>query len=505
MSRFDGRISRRQLLGGLAASAAGIALPKAARAQSQDRRFLIVIGGTGGASIIDSFMPIRSSESANAATINTFPDQEVFDIAGSQLRAVELSASTLGAPGFASLPMTWDPTALRSITERRKDDLLVTSMTSTSVNHTVGQKRAITGNAAWNGRTLQELVAMQYGQELLLPNVNMGFGGYLEDGTDRALPPHSFKEPLTAHPVLWTFSTDGSRGIKDLPPRSLIDAARRVRDTQLVPASECFKRVQNHESVTRWLDQRGPLRERIESADLITQLQMAPDQPPVIPLNEFGLLESPDGARIRAAFPNWLDDPLEAQAALAFLLIKNQLSVTVTLSPTFNPVLLGSGAFVNLPLSFDYSHTNHRFGQAVMWSRIMSVTDRLIGLLQDEIFDPNTGERFWDRSMIYIATDFGRSKGRPLDPMAPEGSLVFGSGHDLNNGVAILSPMVQGNTVLGGVDPHTGMTFGFDRVTGAPTPSAQISEEDVFAGMLGALGLELPSSMAPVPAMIRST
>jgi hypothetical protein len=41
-----------------------------------------------------------------------------------------------------------------------------------------------------------------------------------------------------------------------------------------------------------------------------------------------------------------------------------------------------SGTLVNAPVAFDYSHDYHRSMQAVMWSRILKVTDALIGLLK---------------------------------------------------------------------------------------------------------------------------
>ena len=62
--------------------------------------------------------------------------------------------------------------------------------------------------------------------------------------------------------------------------------------------------------------------------------------------------------------------------------------------------------------------------------------------------------------MIYIPTEFEKrmssSHGRKRagDPV-----------NDLNNGVAVLSPLVNGGRVLGGVDPNTGLTFGFDPST----------------------------------------
>jgi hypothetical protein len=473
-----------------------------ARAQTTKPRFLFVIGGTGGASIIDAFLAIRAGESGAPARINCFPDAEVLSIAGSPLRAVELSNATLTAPGFMSLPITFDPAMMRSFAERRKQDMLVATMTTTSVNHVVGQKRAITGNGAWSGRTLQEAVATEYGAGLLLPNVNMAFGGFLEDGADPSIGTRARKEPLAAHPVLWTFSTDGSRGIKDLPSRALIDRARRVRDEALDPASPFYAIAAPHPKVVRWLEQRGDGREAIEAADLITKLQFAPNLLPNVPLTEHGLSESPDGARIRQIFPNWLDDTLEAQAALAFLLVKNGLSAAVTISPSFNPILTSAG-LVNAPLSFDYSHNNHRLAQASMWSRILSIIDRLIGLLESEL--DRDGETLWSRSMIYVATDFGRTKQRPENPSLPEGDPVFGSGHNLDNGVLVISPLVRGNTVLGAADPNTGLTTGFDPVSGAGAPGVA-TEPMIFAGLLQALGIDTSGTSLPdVPAMVRST
>ena len=46
---------------------------------------------------------------------------------------------------------------------KHKQDMMVVTLTGTSVNHGIAQKRAITGNEAWSGRTLQELVALEYG------------------------------------------------------------------------------------------------------------------------------------------------------------------------------------------------------------------------------------------------------------------------------------------------------------------------------------------------------
>ena len=71
-------INRRSLLKGIAAGAAASILPWGLRAQpAHDRRFLIVITATGGASIIDAMLAIRASESNQADVLNTFADAQV--------------------------------------------------------------------------------------------------------------------------------------------------------------------------------------------------------------------------------------------------------------------------------------------------------------------------------------------------------------------------------------------------------------------------------------------
>ena len=162
---------------------------------------------------------------------------------------------------------------------------------------------------------------------------------------------------------------------------------------------------------------------------------------------------------MRTAFPNYDWDPLHAQAALAFLLIKNRVSVTVTLGNSFDLVLedgaslggggLPEGSMANPPIGFDFSHQAHRSTRAFMWSRIYEIAGGLMTLLQGEEW--RDGQSLWDRTMIYVATDFGRSKTRPSN------AGDWGSGHDLNNGLVLLSPMVNGNTVLGGVDSWWGL------------------------------------------------
>ena len=77
---------------------------------------------------------------------------------------------------------------------------------------------------------------------------------------------------------------------------------------------------------------------------------------------------------------------------------------------------------------------------------MLGVADGLISLLKNVELEP--GVSFWEKTMIYCATDFGRSKKRN-----GINDTSFGSGHHLNNGVLAISPMLAGNKVLGGVKP----------------------------------------------------
>ena len=86
----------------------------------------------------------------------------------------------------------------------------------------------------------------------------------------------------------------------------------------------------------------------------------------------------------------------------------------------------------------------------------------------------------WDRSFIYLATEFGRDKVKS-----------GGSGHNMNNGSLMISPMLKGNQVFGGIDQSTGLTYGFDPNTGAPNRSAKLGREgDVYSVIAQAFGIE---------------
>jgi hypothetical protein len=455
----------------------------------EDRRFLVVLGCLGGASILDSFLAIRASESRNAATLNTFPDAVVQGFDGSPLRAVDLKRDSVGAIPFAF------ESRQSEFVRSHKDDMMVVTVEGTSVNHAVAQKRSVTGNNAWNGRTLQECVAEYYGADLPLANVNMSIGGLAERGSDVSLPAAAYHEQV-AQPRLLFVGMDGVRGIKDAPDRALVDAARRLRNETLDPQSTFYRTFAKSARLKRWMQHRSETQPALEARDLITKLNPLADTPQV-PLAAYGLASSPDGEKVREQFPDMLADPLQAKAALTFLLIKYQVSVTVTLSPTFDAVLPSPSDLRNPPIAFDFSHQANRSTQAFMWRRALDISDRLIRLLQSEPF-LETGQSLWDRTMIYCATDFGRSVSRPAN--ADE----FGTGHHLENGVLVLSPFVRGNSVLGGVHADTAEIHGFDLQTGRPDSDRKTSEAELFSGLLGALKVDTAGSGLPdVPAMRR--
>ncbi|WNG51634.1 hypothetical protein F0U60_51585 [Archangium minus] len=516
--RNNGRLSRREILKALSMCAAGSATlgplltgcrdalssPAALEQLGGVRqarldgkpRFLIVVGAVGGASIIDSMLAVRGSETTraggNAARLNTFADAQVQNVDGSPFRAVKVDSPQLG-----NIPVPVKTDQLPFV-KKYKDSMLVATSVGTSVNHVIAQKRSLTGNNAWRGRTLQECVALQYGAGLPLPNVNMGNGGFVERGTDDSLPAYCYGE-VVANPSLWPLGLDGMKGLKDVPSRDVVALARSTRNT--LDAQSVFGRTfDDAEALRLWNEQRTSGQSALEVQELISRLNVLPDQPPKMPLSEYGLSSSPDAERLREVFPDYMSDPVEGQAALAFLLIKNRVSVSVTLGPSFNMVTTPSYKVTNPPLAYDFSHNDHRSIQAFMWSRLMDTIDKLIGLLKSEPFD-SSGESLWDRSLIYMATEFGRTRSRP------EGATeMFGTGHDLNNGFMILSPMVRGNTVLGGVEPKTTLTYGFDPRTGAPEPGKMTSNEaDIFSGILTAMGVDTSGSGLPDASAFRRT
>jgi hypothetical protein len=497
--------SRRSFLTG-ASLAAGAALlgsspfaRRTARAEEGKKpKFLIVLTASGGASLIDGPLALRASESSKASTLNVFPDESVTSFG--DIRAVAYRGT-----GVGNIPYRFDADQ-GSFVKKYASQMLAITATTTSVNHNVGQRRSITGNEAWRGRTMQEAVALEYGAGRLIPNVHLSTGGdFTARGSDTSLPQSVFGEAV-ADPLLWPLGLHGSRGIQGGERPDLIAAARKLRDEQLRPESKFSKVFEHADAIKKWRALHAR-QANWESNDLISKLMIVADSEKY-PLGRHGLNSSPMAAKVREKFPDYTKDPFQAQAALAYLLLTQGVSVTVTLGPNFNLVYSGppkapgdrggleAGELRNSPIGFDFSHTGHRSTQAFMWDRMYRIADGLISLLASTEFE--NGESYWDRSMIYFATDFGRTKNRP------ENSNTWGSGHDLNNGFLVLSPLVKGGRVLGGVDPNTCLTYGFDLNTGAPDIGRNTTEAEVFGGVLNTMGVQTSGSGIPdIPAMRR--
>ncbi len=490
------KATRRTLLQGMGSAALLGGVPsllsaRQARAQARlpgggaERKFLFVIAAAGGGSIVDSFLPILDAN--NNKPVVSYPSAILAQPSGSNIRCVH-SPVPIDFGGFSVVGH------LLPFLQRHGADTAVMTQECTSVNHIIAQKRALTGAGINGGRTLLEAAAAVHGDGMLIPAVNMCESGYLEPGDDVTVADR-FRSVAVSDALLFPFATDGIAGIKGLPPRSLIERARAIRNR--ADDDSTFGITFRDAPIRRGYRQaRNTLAPTMEASDLITKLTMVANTPGSIPLADFGLSSSPDGERVRAAFPGLISDPFEAQGALAFLLARHGVSCAIALSPSFTPLI--EGGLKNTPLAFDFSHSNHVLTQYAMWSRVLRVADGLISLLKAQDFDdadPAQG-KMWDRSLVYIATDFGREKARP------PGSFEFGTGHHLNNGNLLVSPLLNGNRVYGGVDVDTALTFGFDRVTGAPAPGTLMHEGDVYSAVAHALGIDFAGRI-DMPALVR--
>lgn len=479
-------LSRRTLLQASLGGAALASLPLRAR-DGELPRFLIVVTAAGGASIVDGPLASRHRDTADWRELNVFPDDEVVDVAGTPFRAVDLRRSWVG--DLAAEVRTRQSAFI----QRHHADMLVVTHTGTSVNHAIAQQRSLNGNGVWAGRTLQEAVAAQWGRGMALPNVNMASQAFVEPGEDRTLPSWAVATPI-AETSLWPLGLDGHRGIRGAPDRALFERARQVRNE--LDRGSVFQRTFGHApTLERWQRHRAEEGPAIEALDLISRLNLIADNPE-IPVESYGLSHSPDTDRLREAFPDFLFDPLHGQAALAFLLLKNQVSATVTLGLGFD-MLQRRGELISPPQAFDFAHQAHRGSQALLWQRVLDVVDRLIVLLKAEPLDEASGISIWDRTLLYVASDFGRSRQRV------GGQDEFGTGHHLNNGSLLLSPMLKGNTLLGGVDRQSTLTWGWDPLTGAPDPGRENTLEELYAGILQVLDVDTPSHLPSVPVFAR--
>ncbi len=473
------RFNRRSLLKATGAGAIVGAVPfgygnnYSIQAQGNDKKFLFVIAATGGASVIDSFL----AQSTGPAAYNNLTQ-----VNGSVFSAAPvLDNSIQGA-----IPLGNGYAQATFLTKHGADTVVMASEVS-SVNHIIAAKRAATGDNVNSGRTITEAAAMQFGNGCPLPNLGLSGGGYALNGDDDSIPIGVRAEPIS-DPLMFAFATHGFKGINTEMSSQDIAAARLLR-RQLEDASHFAKKNSKNLLIDTFRRNRDQLVGQLEKGDVISKLVLLDPNSYDLSAITSGL--SADMQAMAAKFPALSTDPFEAKLALAFLAAKNGMSNTFTISPNQSPLVQAEGT-PNPPIAFDWSHVDHRGAQNSMWSYILKGTDALIDLLKatDIDGDPAKG-KMWDKSMIYIATEFGRDK-----------VAAGGSGHHLNNGNIFISPMLNGNRIFGGVDANTGITFGFNSSTGEPDPSSPKNEKDIYSAVAHGLGIEFPGRIDQL-AMVR--
>lgn len=477
--------TRRQILTesvrwGAAASTAFALGPRRARAQGPEPYFLLNVCGLGGYSIQDAFMAIRESEAGSRAPdVNVFPDAWVESIG--PFRAVSIPPEHVAGFGRES----FQPEFVR----RHGGQMLVYTHRASSVNHPVAQQRVLNGDRAYLGRTIPEAVAAHYGRDFPLANVNMAASGFAEHGYDPSLPSWARAISVT-DPWMFPLALSGHLGLSR--PWAPDDVLRmRSARSRLVEAQSDYLRSNLDDPMwTRWREHRDRV-QLLEASAAVQKLNLNPSTDER-PFDDYGLPTSPDLPRLREAFPRLADDPFEAQAALAFLLLKHRFSVAVTISVAPQQLRL-NGELVNAGSAFDAAHGIHRPNQALMWTRLLNVADRLIELLKSELYD-GSGQTLWDRTVMFLPTEFGRGQYRQ------NYDELFGTAHDLEGAQVVVSPLANGGTVLGEVNRSTGRLIGFDpeRLTHVADPARTgISEAETYAGILHMLGVPTPGSGLP--------
>ncbi|NJK90294.1 MAG: hypothetical protein HC923_13515 [Myxococcales bacterium] len=238
----------------------------------------------------------------------------------------------------------------------------------------MAQQRVLNGDRAYLGRTIMEAASAHHGAHFPLANVNMAASGFAEHGFDPTLPSWA-RAVSVPDPWMFPLSLSASRG---LPRAWEVDEIERMRvlRTRIVEANSSFLAENLEDPGFRtWREHRERARS-LEGADAIEKLNLNPSHPDR-PFSQYGLTDSPDLPRLRQAFPLLERDPLEAQAAMAFLLLKHRLSVAVTIGPAPQQLSI-DGELVNAGSAFDASHSRHRPYQHFMWTRTLRVVDELV-------------------------------------------------------------------------------------------------------------------------------
>jgi len=452
-----------------------------AGAQSQppgDERFLIILCGLGGYSIQDAFMAVKESEAASPAELNCFPDEMVQQIG--PFRAVSMPPGTEGASGY--------PSFQAEFLRRHGQQMAIWTQRASSVNHLNAQTRCLNGDAAWAGRTLMEAVAIERGTGFPLPNVNMAGSGFAVPGNDPSVPAYARPIAIT-DPRLFALGTHAYEGLRPSWTPQEVNWSRSFREK--VERAEDFNRVhRNSGRLQGWLDARARAR-AFEAEGLISKLSVI-GASAEFPLADYGIDPNPDLAAIEAAFPRADLDPTEAQAALAYLLLKHRASSVVTIAPPVQGLRGPNQEIINFNSVFDAAHNIHRPSQDFHWSRLLEVADGLIGLLRATPYG-NQGESLWDRTVLYMPSEFGRGQYRT----GPSGN--FGTDHDFPGVQIVVSPLVRGHRIFGDIDRSQARLIGFEPTGshGLDPTRPGISEKEGFSAMLDLMGVSRSGSGLP--------
>lgn len=462
--------NRRSLIKSMALAPLASSFRLKAESQKQKKPpLLFSFCANGGASIIDSFMPaVSHTENKN---LRAYPESLIDSIPDSPIRCVKNLNYSLG------IPVGPKDYSMKQFLQSHYRDMLIMSQEVTSVNHLIAAKRSLTGNGTNRGRTLAEEHAAQLGDQFILPNINMAIGGYAENGDDDSLPERCRSE-IVVDGSLFALSTHGYRQTAQEPEQMLMQLARETRN-QLSESWLTEALSQPNAQLRSFLSARKKLTS-LEKRDLFDSLNLIPNH------TVSGASPHPndDVSTILQFLPDLFENPISSKIALSYLLAKNQVTGAMTIS-LLDSILFEAGdppeRIVNLPLGFDWSHNNHQGTQNTMWRIMLQGIDALIKLLKQTQDGPDASTSLWDRSLIYVATEFGRSK-----------ELTTGSGHHLNNGTLLISPLLRGNQVLGGLDETSLQSRGFDFVSGKPHNGRPPREGDVYSLICQALGLDFP-------------
>ncbi|HET9956963.1 MAG TPA: hypothetical protein VFQ61_20845, partial [Polyangiaceae bacterium] len=363
----------------LGAAAAGLGSYLKVQAEDQplttvdprERKLLFVFCAYGGASIIDSFLPIVESDvgdSQLSATLNVYPDSLVEQVSGSNLRHVGLLSDYL---------FYVKPTNMGDFLRRHGQDVAVITHDVTSVNHAIGQQRSLNGAGFNAGRTLMEVMAMRYGGGMPLPSCNMARNGFIEQGSDATVPLRARHELITS-PMSFATGTHGYRGIAGLPASTHIDRARRIRE-QLDRESVFARTFGKSPRLQTYLEQRKDAQEQFETADMIDKLLLL--EPGKLD-PKLGLMPSDIVGALRNKLPVMAQNDTQAQLALGFLLAYHGISTSVTMGFREDPSIVDAGVLTT-PISFDFAHTSHRLTQSIMWGQTAALLDTFISLLKE--------------------------------------------------------------------------------------------------------------------------